>query len=221
MSKTTSEFPGWYVNFQAAVLMQLPRPDQIDQLTGEGWTKNQEALSKCLAEILLPLQKGKQEKKETQEILKLISGGESPILDAVDGTETLYEAKDVFVYRDSDFKNYGVNAKGPATPKTSVRVYEMIKDASFAQMFGSLSSDVRKLCLTQAQIKNFVRNYRGWLRTDGWATFFLFESNSELFVASVSVDSDGGLEVDVDRFEDSSVWFAGCRYRLVVPQLAV
>ncbi len=52
MSRTT--FPGWYVNFQAAVLMQLPRPDQIDQVTGEGWTKNQDALNKALAGVILP-----------------------------------------------------------------------------------------------------------------------------------------------------------------------
>jgi len=48
------EIPGWYINFQAAVLKQLPRPGEIDQLTAEGWTNNQGALKKGLREYMLP-----------------------------------------------------------------------------------------------------------------------------------------------------------------------
>lgn len=53
-SNTALEIPGWYVEFQAAVLRQLPRPGQIDQITAEGWTKNQESLKKNLSECLVP-----------------------------------------------------------------------------------------------------------------------------------------------------------------------
>lgn len=160
------------------------------------------------------------EMTKANDFLKLISSGETLILDAVDGTETLYGASDVFAYRDSNFKNYGVNEKELATGKIPVDMHEMIKDATFAQVFGSLSSDVKKLCLTQHQIKNFVKKYRNWLRDDGYATFFLFESNNELFVAHVYFDSDGGLKVLVRRFEYSLVWRVGLCHRLVVPQLA-
>jgi len=154
--------------------------------------------------------------KTQNEYLSLISGSKELILDAVDGSETLAEAKDTFVWIDSDLKNWNTDHKGPATEKTPVLVYEMAKDAIFAQMFGSFSSDLRKLCLTQHQIKNFVRKHRNWLRSDGYATFFLFESNGEFFVAYVLVDSVG-LNVDVFRFERSYVWRAGGRPRLVVP----
>ncbi|MFH0814503.1 MAG: hypothetical protein V1902_00195 [Candidatus Falkowbacteria bacterium] len=57
MSRTTSQdsgFPGWYVTFQTAALNQLPRPPELDQVTAEGWIKNQGALKKVLAEDLLP-----------------------------------------------------------------------------------------------------------------------------------------------------------------------
>jgi len=42
------------MNLLAAVLMQLPRPDQIDQEIAEGWTDNQASLKRNLAECLLP-----------------------------------------------------------------------------------------------------------------------------------------------------------------------
>ncbi len=154
------------------------------------------------------------------QFLKLISGGEALIIDAVDGSETLADAKDTFAHIDPNFKNYGADEKGPATKEAPVRVYEMAKDATLAQMFGSLNSDVRKLRLSQAQIKNFVKKYRNWLRADGYETLFLFESNGQLFVARVYVRSDGGLRVRVSCFGSSRDWYADDRFRVVVLQLA-
>lgn len=51
---TTSKIPGWYITFQAALLMQAPRPDQIDQATAEEWSGNQGNLKKVLADVLIP-----------------------------------------------------------------------------------------------------------------------------------------------------------------------
>lgn len=154
-------------------------------------------------------------------ILRLISGGESLVLDAVDGTEILADAKDVFPGGiDSDFVNWVANEPGRPTAETPVDVHEMTKDATFSQMFGELNADVRKLCLTQHQIKSFAKKHRGWLRTDGYGTFFLFESEGHFFVADVGFNSSDDLRVLVDRFEYSDVWSAGLRPRLVVPQLA-
>ena len=56
MSKTTSQdsgFPGWYITLQTAVLNQLPRPGELDQVTAEGWQKNQKALKEALETALL------------------------------------------------------------------------------------------------------------------------------------------------------------------------
>lgn len=152
--------------------------------------------------------------------LKLISGGESLVLDVVDGTETLANTSNVFAYIDSDFKNWGVDEKGPATEETPVAVYEMCGDATFARMFGELSLDTKKLCLTQHQIMNFVEKLPSWLRKDGYGTFFLFESKGSFFVAHVSSYSGGRLSVHICQLGCSSVWLAGARHRVVVPQLA-
>ena len=163
---------------------------------------------------------GKVEKLKNS-ILTLISGNSSLILDALDGKDLLSEAKDTFGYIDPDFKNYGANSRGKATKEAPVSIYEMAKDATFKDVFGSFSQDLRNLCLTQSQIKNFVIKHRNWLRTDGWATFFLFESNEHLFAARVRVVSRGDLKVNVRRFEYSDVWSAGNHHRVVVPQLAL
>jgi len=54
MSTALNEVPGWYIEFQAALLRQAPRPGEIDQMTAEGWTSNQKGLKKNLANCLLP-----------------------------------------------------------------------------------------------------------------------------------------------------------------------
>ncbi|MBU4375188.1 hypothetical protein KKH38_01655 [Patescibacteria group bacterium] len=142
------------------------------------------------------------------------------IIDAVDGLEILADATDMFAGIDSDFENWGADEPGQETGEVGAVVYEITKDGTFAQLFGSLSGDVQKLCFTQAQIKRFVKKYRSWLRVDGYGTFFLFQSKGEFFVASVHVRSGGSLSVRVDRFDFTCVWRAGHRRRVVVPQLA-
>lgn len=126
-------------------------------------------------------------------ILRPLSSGEEIILDPTDGKETLAEARNLFNWIDADFKNYGTNVPAAPTGRMLTSVLEMAEDATFEQMFGSLPASLDDLCLTQAQIKQFVKNHRKWLRTDGYATFFLFKANGEHFVARVFLSSDGYL----------------------------
>ncbi len=159
---------------------------------------------------------------QPEPFLQLISGGESLVIDAVDGTEIIAKAKKVFPAGiDGDFERWSADESGQATPEIIPSVYEMSQDATFSQMFGSLNADARNLCFTQHQIINFVEKYLNWLWTDGYGTFFLFPSQGHFFVAFVRVDSDRKLRVDVYRFECSDVWYARDRFRVVVPQLAV
>ena len=175
--------------------------------------------NEALEEIARIIVDGSRKREMQTPFLKLISANETLILDECDGTETLAMAKNTFKWIDPDLKNWDTDKKGPATGKTPIQVFEITKDATSAEMFDSLSSDKKKLCLTQHQIKNFVRKHRNWLRTDGYATSFLFEENNDFFVARVFV-FPGGLFVYVLRFEYSPVWNAVFRPRFVVPQLA-
>ena len=45
---------GSWVEFVASVVRQLPRPEEMDATTCEGWSKNQESLKKTLVDALLP-----------------------------------------------------------------------------------------------------------------------------------------------------------------------
>jgi len=191
--------------------------DQLQKLRNGNMTFEQVKWFNNLSYEQRQVLMGKQIEKEM--ILRIISGSEELKLDAVDGNQTIYNSKGVFTSIDSDFKNYGANTTGSATKETNVDVYEMVKDATFAQMFGSLGNDLDKLCLTQHQILNFISKHKNWLRSDGYATFFLFKSGENFFVANVYFDDDGSLGVDVFRFELDHVWDTKYRHRVVLPQL--
>ncbi len=72
-----------------------------------------------------------------------------------------------------------------------------------------------KLCLTQGQVEEFCHSHRDLLRQEGYDTFFLFETNGEMFVADVYVDG-GELKAYMCRFDRDYVWRADYRPRLVV-----
>ncbi len=54
MSTALNQVLGWYIEFQAALLRQAPRPGEIDKTTAEEWVSNQKGLKKNLANCLLP-----------------------------------------------------------------------------------------------------------------------------------------------------------------------
>ncbi|MFH1744659.1 MAG: hypothetical protein ABH881_00645 [bacterium] len=159
--------------------------------------------------------------KMQTEFLRLISTGKMLYIGPTDGSQTIAKAKNVFTSGvDPCFVSWGLDKAGKATEQIAVQIYEMAKDSTFVDIFGSLSQEIKRLCLTQSQIIRFAQDHRKWLRNDGSATFFLFEANGEFFVAYVDVYSDGELYVYVYRFEYSDVWNAEYRPRVVVPQLA-
>lgn len=54
----TASVPGWYIEFQSAVLQQLPR--DIDRETALYWVRNQEALKNTLESLVSPVRHTKQ-----------------------------------------------------------------------------------------------------------------------------------------------------------------
>lgn len=152
-------------------------------------------------------------------ILRAISN--DPVaIGATDGTQVISNAKDTFPGGiDDDFVNWGADEASDPTGEIKTKVYELVQDATFAQVFGAFGVPTEKLCLTQSQIVEFCRKHRDKLRTEGCATFFPFQSRGKFFVACVDFDDRGRLEVGVYRFEYGGVWLAGYQRRVVVPQL--
>jgi hypothetical protein len=127
-------------------------------------------------------------------------------------------ATDLFSYIDSDFKKLGTDNIYPETSEDiEVAVCEFEKNSTFKDIF--LKPD--EMCLSQGQIIEFIKIHKDKLRTDGYATFFLFKANEEIFVANVSFDDVGQLGVYVRRLSFDYVWNAEYRHRIVVPQLAL
>ena len=52
-NRTASSIPGWYIELQANVIRQLPRPEKIDQATAEKWNRDQKKLKEALNKVLL------------------------------------------------------------------------------------------------------------------------------------------------------------------------
>lgn len=106
-----------------------------------------------------------------------------------------------------------------------MEVHEMVEDANFAGMCGSLNNDLEKLWMPVALREAFCEEHRDKLRKDGYATFFLHKVDEaypatpdNLLVASVGARS-GGLCVCEYRFGYDRLWSAEDQLRLVSPQL--
>lgn len=214
---------GQFAGVSARVNVALPKAlkqSGLDIKTIIRHTDNGEKLSCALAEAFKMLHNGDARitimPKEGVVLRELTSG---LIIPACDGTETLAKADDVFAWRDSDFKNWNLDKPVEGTKEMAVDVYEMVKDATFAQMVDFFGVGLSKLCLTQHQIKVFCKIHRNGLRIGGFSTFFLFKDDDQFFVAGVDARSDG-WRVLVHHFEDAYVWGAGGAHRIVVPQLA-
>lgn len=168
--------------------------------------------------------------KKNSNILRLIPGAESPVLKASDGSRLIYQATETFKSGiDQDFENWGLTKKGVAMPETKVQVHEMVSDANFLDIFGSLPGDWNQKFLTQNQIIDFCEQLPGWLKSGGSATIFLCKIDetgqinekkpqSNLVAVRVHVRS-GVLAVHVNRLENGNAWYAKYSPHIVVPQL--
>ncbi len=136
------------------------------------------------------------------------------------GKENLVHAKDVFTgWIDPNFEAYGCDVESKPTHEAIVEVFELIEECDFGQIFGGFNMSLDKLCLTQHQIKLFVKSHRNKLRVGGFGTFFMFKAGEEYFVAHVNFSSDGRLKVRAYRYSNNHMWHAENRHRLIVPQL--
>ncbi len=135
MSTTLQEItiPGWYIEFQAALLRQAPRPGEITQDIAEGWTSNQRALKENLAGMMIPLLQPK--RKESQ--LEFVDDIEIP------ATTKKFVAREKFVV--------GMD------PDSEIPIAEI--DEDFRQWFlsGDLSEDpMDQTTVSCSRLKHFI-----------------------------------------------------------------
>ena len=190
-------------------------PDQL-----EWWlNKSKEERDKLILSELASRAKPTPSKTRPHSILRHLTP--NLIIPATDGTENLSDAVVFPGWVDSDLENWGCNVVSERRPETATAVHELSADGTSQQIFGGQGVDLDQLCLTPHQIKLFVITHREHLHPKGYATFFLFKVAGQFFVARVRWVAARQLEVLVSRLARGNVWFAGDRYRVVLPQLAL
>jgi hypothetical protein len=96
----TASVPGWWVALQAALLQQMPRPEEIDQTTAEGWFNNQRGLKRALAKALLPT---------IQRVTVFFKG----IMDCTIGLPAMIKACGCnYIHSDINEKNFPIQSPG-------------------------------------------------------------------------------------------------------------
>ena len=149
---------------------------------------------------------------------------EPVVIPETDGSRTIAGALDVFPnFIDGDFVNQGLNVPDEPTLEMKVVVDEQIRDGKSRQIYDGYGVPLERLCLTQHQIVLFFeREAEKYLRGDGWAGFrFLVKrkSDGKFFVVYACRRADGDRKAYVGPLSCEYVWFAGYRYRFVLPQL--
>lgn len=155
--------------------------------------------------------------KNKANILRLISHGQTVVVEACNGSETIADSQGVFSTIDKSFRNLKINKSEPASKKTNLQVYELIKDASFDEVFYALGKDFDELCLTQHQIKKFCGFNDEWILFDGTITTFFFKA-AELYFAAYVSENEKGLQINHQKLQIGSDAKMQCSDRLIVPK---
>ncbi|MEK7543098.1 MAG: hypothetical protein AAB503_02240 [Patescibacteria group bacterium] len=181
-----------------------------------------------ILDTLQDIDEVKSGKNKRGDILKLISGAEQIIIPPTNGARMFVNAEKVFT-NTYDFKgNSRLNKPAPATEKTPVHVYEIVRDTTFRQMFRSLgvSADLNKPHLTQDQIIAFAETHRNWLGTVPQSTFFISSVGNYFFVVLIQISygtwgpgDNYNVSVYINSFKSGDVLDARDRNRLVIAQL--
>jgi len=138
-------------------------------------------------------------------------------LPATDGWDIIMYSPDVFSYVSPDFRKEKMDLPSKMTGPTDLQVYSMIdgQDWNHQKYFSSLDSNLDRLCLTQHQIIEVCRRYRG-LFSEDVATFMLFKSRRHYYVAGIML-VPSGFWIYADPLESEQVFNGSFNRLLVVP----
>lgn len=138
------------------------------------------------------------------------------IIPATRGERTIARAKDVFSIIHPDFTVWQTDVPEKARKQTTVKVYDLRRDANFADMFRNGDRKPDRFALTQEQIIVFVEKYPTQLRF-AFATFLLFKVRQDFFVARASLDREDRPKILPCQYSDTWPWSTCDKHRVVLP----
>lgn len=163
----TAPFPGWWVEFAANVLRQLPRPGELEQTTAEDWSRNQESLKTKLREVLV--------------------APSSPFLEGM-GTVTVLATAEPFVTRSkfvvegtpinisflgSNFQKWFAGKTEEPMAEAQIRYANLVKSSVDGPILAELGENVETMLAQIWQLLELQPNgEEGVLLTKGWANIF-------------------------------------------------
>ena len=163
--------------------------------------------------------------KKSSRVLKIVSGAERMVIEALDGQLCIPIAKKIFGGFISDkFGIFGLNNFRPATKETSVEISQVIKKSTTAEVFNSITPELDKLVLTQHQVIRFCEKYPDWYNNENSHILFLTKNSrtdiDEYFVISVSWSCDA-LQSSVWSLNYGNINFPEFRVLVAYPQFLV
>jgi len=158
-------------------------------------------------------------------ILKMLSIGIKPSVEAVDGKVVISNSQEIFrLFIDENFKKLDLNEIQVRTPKTFFDAAEIVSDTKLQQIFFAVNPDLDKIVMTQHQIVEFCQKNRAWLSQGKCVNFFLIKSKKSIFPKSpnnyfvvIAHCLYNGLSVRVSQFDCNSAWHGNCRHRVIFP----
>ena len=224
MSTTLNEIPGWYIEFQAALLRQAPRPGEIDQTTAEEWTSNQKGLKKNLANCLLPQTSVVPVEPTKLELLLKLVGTVTK-----SATTSKFVAKDKFVVDTKrnasvkisavwdNFTNWFLSGDGKTEDPISEQTlrYHKLRKASvdgpiIIELGGEAKAET-SLSEMFSLMEKQKNGEDGVLLNNGYANIFYIKDQKGVLHAVVVHWVDGGWGVYARSVENPSRWPGGYR----------
>lgn len=159
--------------------------------------------------------KSKNEKiKMNSRFLKTVSTAEKLIIEALDGKMHFADAQDVvkseIIYPDLE------SQPAIATEETAVTIMALIKSADFEQMFTSITDNLDKIVMTQAQIIRFCEKYFSVNSRENDVAFFLMKFDCEYLVVNLS-HYEHNFYASAFEFDFIPAWEANSQIFVVVP----
>lgn len=214
---STALVPGWYVEFQAALLRQAPRPGEIDQVTAEGWTNNQKSLKNKLADCLLP----SPAVEEKSDLLGFVGTVKIPattgkfIAQEKFVINTKYNAPVKISYLGDNFFEWFLSGDSKTEDQISENMLRYAKlrkptnDLPIIEELGGKDKSETTLTEMFSLMKKQKHGEDGVLLNNGWANIFYINDQNGVLRAVDVRWCGGGWHVCAYSVEDPGGWNDG------------